>query len=84
MRKYNPVALVSLLFGNNGGFYRCVFNGVKESMNPVTGRITRTVSSYPAKFARDTHCIGRYWEPSQKFISKKENLLKALNYAGPK
>ena len=73
--------------GNNSGFYRCTFGGIKEEMDPVTGRIFRTVRSYPATYARQQQCgtdSGRNWEPSQKFISKKENLLKALNYAGPK
>ena len=87
MRRYNPVALISLLMGNNSGFYRCTFGGIKEEMDPVTGRIFRTVRSYPATYARQQQCgtdSGRNWEPSQKFLAQKQNLLKALNYAGPK
>lgn len=62
--------------------YRCTFDGKSESQCPVTGKVKITLVSVSCVNSREIggRCEprGRNWEPSDRFLNKKENLFKLI------
>jgi hypothetical protein len=81
-RRWNPVALMDVIVSDGGLHYRCLLNGVKETINPITGRKTITIRDSSCRDMRGNrnYCgfEGEHWQPSQRFMRRKENLLKVI------
>lgn len=83
-QRWNPTAMINLLFGDDSDHHRCMFNGIADQFDPVTGKHIVVVRTRSCRLCRDgddgSYCgeSGLYWEPSKRFLAKKENLFKVL------
>lgn len=83
-RDWNLVGIVSLIASDGRFHYRCIRN-LEEEMDPITGRVMITGNELSCRYARgrDLYCEnGEVWEPSKKFLNKKENLFKVIVSTG--
>ena len=66
------------------GTHRCSFNGISETLHPVTGKITvhiqtRTcLSQRNDSYSDDCRSDGQYWTPNEKWKKNKKNIFKIL------
>ena len=79
-RRWNPVALLDLVFDDGAEHYRCTLNGVKRELNPITGRVRICVDDQPCSRNRNGAFAvchnGAAWEPNQRLLKGRTNLLK--------
>lgn len=85
-RRWNhPIALIDTVLGDGTMHYRCLLHGVTERTNPITGRKTITIRDSSCADMRGSrnHCglDGQNWQPSERFMRRKENLLKVIKNA---
>lgn len=89
VRRWNPLALLDLLIDGGDSHYQCMYE-VHEKMNPITGKLKVTINTRSCRGMRryaDTDVCGpngKMWEPSERFLKKKENLFKVLVNTGDK
>jgi hypothetical protein len=83
-RRWTLPVLLDFIFDDGSDHYRCTRGGRHEKLNRITGKVTVTTRDWSCYYMRREHCgdRGQYWEPSEQFAQRKENLFKVINHVG--
>ena len=83
-RRWNPVAILDMIFDDGAEHYRCTLNGIKRELNPITGRVRTRVEDTSCRinrFGAFAVCKdGAAWEPNEHLLKGKTNLFKVINW----
>ena len=83
-RRWNPVALLDIIFDDGSEHYRCTLNGTSREFNPITGRVrvrVKDTSCRVNRFGAFAVCKdGAAWEPNERLLKGKTNLFKVINW----
>ena len=83
-RRWDPVAILDMIFDDGAEHYRCTLNGTSREFNPITGRVRISVADESCRRSRDgpfSPCKdGAAWEPNQRLLKGPTNLFKVINW----
>ena len=84
-RRWDPVAILDMIFDDGAEHYRCTLDGIKREFNPITGRVrirVKDTSCRGNRFGAFAVCKdGAAWEPNEHLLTGQKNLFKVISWA---